>query len=188
MAESIRRTLRTLRIVASRWDARAILTLTGLAYLIGYSFAVGDLALTGRGGISLLVVDAPLDRAFQSTGYLSFEPIAAVEAGPLTYLFSPIDAGLALVLAALVGINVALTYLGLVQPRACGMESSVGLLAAVPALFSGAACCGPVVLIAIGVQATGAVIAGFQLLLPIAVGLLALSVVLVGRRIDPTLA
>lgn len=68
------------------------------------------------------------------------------------------------------------------------MESSVGLLAAVPALFSGAACCGPVVLIAIGVQATGAVIAGFQLLLPIAVGLLALSVVLVGRRIDPTLA
>jgi len=186
MGEPIRRTFRALRIVASRWDGRVILVATGLAYLIGYSFAVGDLASTGRGGVSLLVVDAPLDRALQSTGYLSFEPIAALEAGPVTYLFSPIDAGLAVVLADLVGINVALTYLGLVQPRACGMEPSVGLLAAVPALLSGAACCGPVVLIAIGVQATGVLITGFQLLLPIAVVLLTLSVVLVGRRIDPT--
>lgn len=188
MGEPLRRTVGAVRIVASRWDARALLVATGLAYLVGYSFAVGDLALTGRGGVSLLVVDTPLDRALRSTGYLSFEPIAALEVGPLTYLFSPIDAGLAVVLATLVGINVALTYLGLVQPRACGMESSVGLVAAVPALFSGAACCGPVVLLAVGVQATGVMITGFQLLLPIAVVLLVLSVVLVGRRIDPTLA
>lgn len=188
MRETLRRTGGAIRLVAGRWDTRALAVGVGLVYLVGYSLAVGDLALTGQGGVSLVIVDAPLDRALQPIGYFSFEPIASLEAGPFAYLFSPIDAALAVVLAALVGVNLALTYLSVVEPRACGLESSLGVLAAVPALLSGAACCGPLVLLAVGVQATGVLVTGVQLLLPLAVGLLLASLVLVGRRVDPTSA
>lgn len=144
-------------------------------------------SLTGRGGVSLLVVDEPFERALQPIGYVSFEPIAALEIGSVTYLFSPIDTAFAIVLSVLVGANIALTYLGIVQPRACGLRSSSGVLAAVPALFSGIACCGPVIFLVIGVQATGLLIAGFQFLVPVAVTLLVLSLLLIGRQIDPAL-
>jgi hypothetical protein len=188
MSDSVRRTVGAVHIVTSRWDTRFLLIGSALVYLLGYSFAVGDLALTGSGGVSLTVVADPLERALQPIGYFSFEPIAAIEVGPITYLFSPIDTALAVVLAVLVGMNVALSYVGVMQPCACGMESSLGVLAAVPALLSGVACCGPVVLVVIGVQATGLLISGFQLLLPIAVILLVFSLILIGRQTGPPLA
>jgi hypothetical protein len=101
----------------------------------------------------------------------------------VTYLFS-LNTVVGFGLAALVGLNLALTYLVWRQPAACGIgRSSTGLLASVPALLSGTACCGPVVLLVVGVQASGVLLTGFQLLLPIAVLLLVGSLVLVGRRV-----
>lgn len=187
MREALSRTGGALSLVAARRDARAVLAVGASAYLVAYSFAVGDLALTGRGGVAVLVVDDPLRRAIEPTAPFSFEPIAALGVGPFTYLFSPIDAALAVVLAVLVGVNVALSYLTVVQPRACGIDSSAGLIAAVPALLSGAACCGPVVLLALGVQATGLLVSGFEVLVPLALVFLVASLVLVGRQVDPTL-
>jgi len=43
----------------------------------------------------------------------------------------------------------------------------VGVLAAVPTLPSGTACCGPVVLLAVGVTAGGALVSLFAWLVPI---------------------
>ena len=95
-------------------------------------------------------------------------------------------AGVGLGLAALVGGNLALTYLAWTQPAACGLgESSSGVLASLPAALSGTACCGPVVLIALGIQASGALLTAFQFLLPVSALLLAGSLVLVGRQIGP---
>lgn len=187
MHSTLIRTATAVTVVGRRWDTRVLLIAAALAYLLAYSFAVSDLALTGRGGVSLLIVGDPFERALQPIGYFSFEPIAVLGIGSVTYLFSPIDTALAVVLSVLVGVNVALTYLGIIQPRACGLRSSTGVLAAVPALLSGAACCGPVIFLVIGVQATGLLIAGFQLLVPVAVTLLVLSLLLIGRQIDPAL-
>jgi hypothetical protein len=86
-----------------------------------------------------------------------------------------------------VGANVGLTYLGLIQPKACGLESSTGVLAGVPALLSGAACCGPTILLVVGVQASATIITGFQFLVPLAVVLLVGSLLAVGRQVDPDL-
>ena len=87
----------------------------------------------------------------------------------------------------LAGSNLALTYLGLVQPRACGLEASTGVVAGVPALLSGAACCGPTILLVVGVQASAAWIGVFRLLVPVALALLVGSLLLIGRRVDPAL-
>ncbi|MFT4889290.1 MAG: hypothetical protein ACI9YT_000199 [Halobacteriales archaeon] len=178
------RTAAAVGVVGRRNDARLILVGSTLGYLALYLYTVGDLAFTGQGGTSIFVVD-DLSRAFTSLGFFRFEPIALIEAGPITYLFSPLNALLALTLAVLVGVNLALTYLGWVQPKACGLEASSGVFAGVPALLSGAACCGPTVLLVFGIQASGVLITTFQYLVPVALLLLVGSLLLIGRQVDP---
>ena len=181
------RTAAALSVAARRRDSRLVFLVATLSYLVIYLATVGDLAVGGgAGGVSILVVD-DLSRAIASAGFFRFGAIAVVGIGPITYLFSPLNAALALVLATLVGANVGLTYLGLIQPRACGLESSTGVLAGVPALLSGAACCGPTILLVVGVQASATIITGFQLLVPLALLLLVGSLLVIGRQVDPEL-
>lgn len=184
----LRRTSAALKAAASRWDSRLVFIGVGTAYLLLYLFTVGDLSVVSGGASGLTIRTADdLSRAFVSLGFFRFDAIAVVAYGPLTYLFSPLNALVALVLSSLVGANFALTYLGLVQPRACGLESSTGVFAGVPALLSGAACCGPTILLVVGVQASATVITGFQVLVPVAVVLLVGGLLLVGRQVDPAL-
>ena len=181
------RTGAALGVAARRRDSRLVAVAAAVSYLLLYLATVGDLAVGGgAGGASVRVVD-DLSRAFASAGFFRFGAIAVVTAGPVTYLFSPLNAALALVLSALVGANLGLTYLGLIQPTACGLESSTGVLAGIPALLSGAACCGPTILLVVGVQASATIITGFQFLVPVAVLLLVGSLLAVGRRVTPEL-
>lgn len=62
---------------------------------------------------------------------------------------------------------------------------STGVLASLPAVLSGTACCGPVVLIGLGIQASGVLLTAFQYLLPVAALVSVGSLVLVGRQIRP---
>lgn len=178
-----RATLATLR----RRDAAAVFASVTVAYLLAYLYAIGHLA-PGGGGFDLFVVEDPLGRLFrQSLGAFSFEPVAVVELGPVVYLAS-LNTVLGLGLAVLVGLNLALTYLAWRQPKACGLATpSTAAVAGVPALLSGAACCGPILLIVVGVQATGLLLTAFEWLVPVATMLLVGSLFLVGRQVDPEL-
>lgn len=171
-----------------RRDSLPVFGAVTVGYLTLYLWVIGDLA-PGLGGYEVFVVSDPLSKLFQpSLGPFSFTAVARFDLGPLTYLFS-LNSLLGLGIAALVGLNMALTYLAWTQPKACGIgESSTGLLASVPALLSGTACCGPVILIAFGIQASGLILTTFQFLLPAALLMLLGSLVLVGRQIDPTAA
>jgi hypothetical protein len=184
----LRRTLAALGVARARRDSRLVALVAGLGYLALYLVTVGDLAVLGgtADGFTVRTVD-DLSRAFASVGFFRFDAVAVVAVGPLTYLFSPLNLLVATVLSALVGANAALSYLGLVQPRACGLEASTGVLAGVPALLSGAACCGPTVLLVVGVQASAALVAGFHLLVPVAVAMLVGSLLAIGRQVDPEL-
>lgn len=179
------RTVVALSVAAVRRDSGAVFLLTGVAYLVVYLVTVGDLSIVpgGTEPFTIRVAD-DVSRAFASLGFFRFGAIAVVSVGPLSYLFSPGNALVALLLASLVAANFALTYLGFVQPRACGLESSTGVLGGIPALLSGAACCGPTILLLFGVQAGATLITGFQLLVPIAVLLLLGSLLIVGRQVD----
>lgn len=180
-------TIVALRAAAGRWDARVVGGLLAVSYLLIYLVTVGDLSVSGTGGpLSIRIVD-DLSLAIQGTGFFRFEAIALVTVGTVTYLFSPLNLTLGAVLAVLVGSNAGLSYLALVQPRACGLEASSGAVASIPALLSGAACCGPTVLLLIGVQASATIVAGFQLLIPVALVMLVGSLLLVGRTVDPAL-
>ena len=180
------RTAAAVGVVGRRNDARLVLGAATVGYLLVYLFTVGDLALTGRGALRLFVVD-DLSLAFSSRGMFRYESIAVLSAGPVVYLFSPVNLAVALVLSVLVGVNLALSYLGWVQPKACGLEASSGVLGGIPALLSGAACCGPTILLVLGIQASGVLITAFQFLVPVAIVLLVGSLLLIGRQVDPAL-
>ncbi|MDQ2055950.1 hypothetical protein [Halobellus sp. H-GB7] len=178
------RTLEAATEVFRRPDATLVVVGTAVGYLLIYLYALGHLA-PGIGGFDVTVVSGALRKFFQpELGPFSFTPVARVSVGPVTYLFS-LNTVLGLGIASLVGLNLGLTYLAWRQPAACGIgSSSSGFLASIPAVLSGTACCGPVVLIVLGIQASGIIVTAFQFLLPIAVVLLLGSLILVGRQID----
>ncbi|WP_424005228.1 hypothetical protein ACOZ4I_17825 (plasmid) [Haloarcula salina] len=172
-------------LTVRRRDARLVTLTVTVGYLLVYLWALGHLA-PGLGGYAVSVVDEPLSQLFRpALGPFSFTPVARVQLGPVTYLFS-LNTVLGLGIAALVGLNLGLTYLAWTQPTACGLgQSSTGFLASIPAVLSGTACCGPVVLIVLGIQASGVLLTTFQYLLPIAALLVIGSLVLISRQIDP---
>jgi hypothetical protein len=171
-----------------RRDSRAVFGLVMLVYTLGYLGAVQELR-PGGFGYDVRVAGDPLSKLFQpSTSAVNFEPIVLVQTEFFTYLFS-LNTLIGVGLGVLVGLNLAITYLAWRQPAACGLgTSSAGLLAGVPAILSGSACCGPILVIVLGVQATGIFApAVFAFLLPAAVVLLIGTLLLIGRRIDPAL-
>ncbi|MFB6151887.1 MAG: hypothetical protein ABEJ40_08790 [Haloarculaceae archaeon] len=168
-----------------RRDARLVVGLVTVGYLLMYLRALGHLA-PGLGGYSVTVVSHPVEKFLQpALGPFSFTPVARIRLGPVTYLFS-LNSVVGVGLSLLVGLNLGLTYLVWRQPTACGIgRSSTGFLASIPAVLSGTACCGPVVLIALGIQASSALLTTFQYLLPLSVLALAGSLVLVSRQMNP---
>jgi len=178
------RTRDAVYLTVRRRDAALVFAATTVGYLLAYLWAIGHLA-PGLGGFDVVVVDGAAGQFFtQARGPLAFRPVARVSVGPLTYLFS-LNTVVGLGIATLVGLNLALSYLVFTSPRSCGVGSqSAGLLASVPALLSGSACCGPVVLVVLGIQASSVLLTAFQFLLPVAVLALLASLVLVGRRVN----
>lgn len=183
--EAATRTRTATAMAVRRADTRRVFAAVATVYLVLYLWAIGHLA-PGLGGYELTVVADPLGRFLQpELGPYNFTPVARLSVGPVTYLFS-FNTVIGAVIAALVGLNLSLTYLAWVQPAACGIrESTSGPLASLPALLSGTACCGPVVLLALGVQASATLVTAFQLLLPVAVLALLGSLLFIGRKVNP---
>ncbi|WP_137283520.1 hypothetical protein [Halorussus salinisoli] len=182
---TVSRTGFAVRAALGRRDGFAVFSGVTLGYLLSFLWFSNLLAF-GDADVGLTVARDPFARFFQpANSALSFEPVALVEFGVGSYLFS-LNTFVGLGIALLVGLNLAVTYLAWRQPKACGIgSSSSGLLAGVPALLSGAACCGPIVLIIFGIQASSTILTVFQWLIPAAVVLLVGSLLWVGRRVDP---
>ena len=179
------RTIAVSAMVFRRRDTTSVVVATAIGYLLVYLYALGHLA-PGIGGFDVTVVSDPLRSFFQTElGPFAFTPVARVVAGPVTFLFS-LNTVLGIVIAGLVGVNLGLTFLAWRQPAACGLRTqSSGLLASIPAVLSGTACCGPIVLIVLGIQASGIIVTAFQFMIPLAVVLLVGSLFVVSRQIDP---
>lgn len=174
-------------VVFRRRGPTTVFLLATAIYLVGFLVAIGDLSHQPGVGLSVLLVEEPLARATErAPGPFAYEGIAIIDLVVARYLFSPVNFALGVGLAGLVGLNLALSYLAIRQPESCGIGASTGVLASVPALLSGSACCAPVVLIVLGIQASALLLSLFAWLLPIGVFLLVVSLWFVARKIDPT--
>jgi hypothetical protein len=174
--------------VLGRPKPLAVFGVVMLAYLFGFLWMMQDVFVEMSAGFSWSVpVDDPFSRMFErSSGPFAYERIAFVELGVIIWLFSPLNTLIGLFLSILVGLNLALTYLAVTQPKACGIGAGSGVLASIPALLAGSTCCAPVILLVLGIQASGALLTAFTWMLPTGVVLLLASLVYVAGKVDPT--
>lgn len=184
MAKLLHQTRAAVGLTLQRKDGVLVTVGTAVAYLVLYLVATQAL-IRGRGEFDLTIAANPSKLLFRQNGVLSFEPIALVDLVVVRLLVSPPELLIAGGIAVLVGLNLGLSYLAWRQPAACGISPGAGVFAAVPALLSGSACCAPVLLIILGIQASGLLIVAFDVLLPVSVLLLLASLFLVARRIRP---
>lgn len=164
---------------------RLVFAAATLLYLVAYLYAIGHLR-AGLGGFDVTLVADPVGAFLRpALGPLSFTPIASLRLGPVTLLVS-FNLVLGFGLAALVGLNLAVTALAWTQPKACGIAGrSAGVFAGLPALVSGTACCGPVVALVLGIQLSSALLMTVQWLVPLAAVLLLASLFWVGSQVRP---
>jgi len=183
-ASLLRRTAHAARTAFGRRDGRVAFGLASVGYFLLYAIGLRHLGL-GPWAVELTVVEDPLSRAFRQVAPFQFEPVALVAVGPVEYLFAPVNAALGAGLALLVGVNLAVSLVAWRGPEACRIGAGAGVLAGVPGVLSGVACCGPAILLVVGVQASAGLIAAFQWFLPLAVLLLVGTLVWVGSRVNP---
>jgi len=175
-----RETLSRTRAVVSA-NRRAFLVASA-AYLAVYLAVIGDLSLAPGDGFTVGV--ANLSNAFRRTTAFRFEPVASVAVGSVYLLVSPGNLAVGGGIAALVGANLAFTYVSLTNPSACEVRNRTGVLSALPALAAGTACCAPTVFLILGVQASAGLLALQTLALPAAVLALVVSLSAVAAKVD----
>jgi hypothetical protein len=151
-------------------------------YLVLFLLALGDLSAGGR-GFEVLTTD--WTRMFDRTGAVTFEPIAQLTVPGMTILLSPVNVANGLLLAVLAALNLTVTYLAFRQPRACRFNRSTGIMASLPALLAGSACCAPTIVLILGLQVSSLFITVFQILIPVSVLILVVTLVLILGRTDP---
>ena len=185
-AQRVRTSMTVVAVAARRRDVFFVVSLTGITYSMIYLFMLGQLGFQATLGFDLLTVAEPFSRMFEpGPGRFVFEPIAIVDVWLIRLLFSPINAVIGAGLGLLVGVNLGLSYLAIVQPKRCGLGASSGVMASVPAVLAGGACCAPVVLIVLGITAGGTLLAVISWLLPLGVLLLIVSLFYLAAQINP---
>jgi hypothetical protein len=159
-------------LLSYRPTKRLTLWLTFI-YAFVYLWAVGDLSFHAwRPDFSIIWTQAPMDMLFKQRNLFYFEGIAIVNLPIATYLFSPVNLLLGLLLGVLVGLNFAFSYLIIRHSEAYRGRSALNLLVSIPALLAGTTCSAPLILVLMGVQASAAVLAFFSVLVPIALVML----------------
>lgn len=164
------RSLQTLwRVAPFRWVAAVV----GVIYWLAYQLAIQDLVLHGRmGPMGLRLAEHPWEVILQRRSLFQFEPVALLQLPFLSWTLSPMNGLIGAALALLVALNAGCAWIAVTQPRLCRARPSAGLLAAVPALLAGSACCAPVAFLVLGLPVTASIIGLFDVLLPLAALLL----------------
>jgi len=105
-----------------------------------------------------------------------FEAIAVVELPFAIWLIAPLNLLIGAALGFLAGLQLALTRVAWRCARSCGLRPTTGLLAALPGLLAGHACCVPALFVLLSIQVTATVVAVMSIMIPLAFVLLVAGV------------
>lgn len=160
----------------------ALALAVGLVYLFVFQLATGDLSVDAAGRpLSLFVVTGWESLVFRARAPFQFEAVAIVEAPLLVWLVSPMNIAIGLALGLLTGIQIALVRIARRCAVACGVSPAAGVLAGLPGLLAGTACCAPILFILLGLQVTASVVTVMGLMIPAAFALLLAGMLLTAR-------
>ena len=144
-----------------------------IVYLLVFKLATSDLAVHGRAqSLSLIALPDWQSVMFKARVPFQFEAILLVEGPLFTWLISPLNIGIGVILGALTGGQIALTNVARKCATTCGLNPATGLLAGLPGLLAGSACCAPIIFVLLGLQLTASLVTLMGLMVPIAFVLL----------------
>ena len=176
-----------LRRLAVEPASLALISAIALAYLVVFLIAVADLTIDGAFRPFSMVVVTEWERlVLRARAPFQFEAVAILEAPFLVWLVSPLNIAIGLALGLLTGAQIALVRIARRCAVSCGLSPATGVLAGLPGLLAGSACCAPILLILLGVQVTASVVTLMGLMIPLAfvllLGGLALTLRVAARR------
>ena len=140
-----------------------------LVYLAVFQLAVGDLTIDGASRPTSMFVVANWESLLvRERVPFQFEAVAVLEAPFLVWLVSPMNIAIGMVLGLLTGTQVALVRVARRCAAACGVSPATGVLAGLPGLLAGSACCAPLLFVLLGIQVTASLVMLMGLLIPAA--------------------
>lgn len=152
------------------------------AYLAVFLIAIADVTLDGAWRpFSTFVVANWQDLVFRQRSALQFEAVTVVELAWFVWLVSPVNIAIGLALGLLTGLQIALVRIAKRCAVSCGLSPVTGILAGLPGLLAGSACCAPILFLLLGIQLTASLVTLMGLLIPVAFVLLTAGLVLTLR-------
>ena len=162
MADVLRRLVADPASHALTWGA-------ALIYLVVLQVAVLDLTIDGSlRPTSMFVVADWQGMLLRQRAPFQFEAVAILEGPFFTWLLSPMNIAIGAVLGLLTGSQIALVRIARRCAVACGLSPATGVLAGLPGLLAGSACCGPILFVLLGIQITASLVTLMGLLIPVA--------------------
>lgn len=171
-----------LRRVVAEPVSRAIVGLVALLYLLAFQVALGDMTLdaTVRPAFLAVMPDWASLALRQRTPF-QFEAVAVAEMPFVVWLVSPLNLAIGIILGLLTGVQIALVRIARRCATACGLSPASGVLAGLPGLLAGSACCAPLLFLLLGLQVTASLVTLMGLLIPAAFLFLAIGLFLTLR-------
>jgi hypothetical protein len=141
-----------------------------IIYVLLFQIALGDLTVDARAARApeAFLVPGWGDMIWRTRGPFHFEPIGMLEAPFVVWLISPVTVAIGVVLGALTGAQIALVRIARRCAVQCGLSPLTGVLAGLPGLLAGTACCAPLLFLLLGVQVTAGLLTLMGLMVPIA--------------------
>ena len=138
-------------------------------YLMLFLVANADLTVDGvYRPVSGFVASDWTSLLFRRRAPFNFEAVAVMEAPGLVWLVSPLNIAIGVTLGLLTGLQIALVGIARKCSLACGLSPATGILAGLPGLLAGSACCAPLLFVLLGIQVTASLVTLMGLLVPAA--------------------
>ncbi|MHA1964570.1 MAG: hypothetical protein ACXACG_14390 [Candidatus Thorarchaeota archaeon] len=167
---------------------RIMTVLIALIYLGLYSIITGLLVLNvDNWGFSIMILDNWPNLIFRVRTPFNWEPIGLLTLGPVNVFLAVPNIIFGLFIGILVGANLSISTYTYRARTVCNLNPASSVLSAVPALLTGVACCGPTLLISLGIASATVTIAFVSILpflFPLALIGLLLSLTWSGRKLS----
>jgi len=171
-----------LQRLLTRYASLPIAVGVALGYLLLFLIAIGDITPGNRSGSSsLIVMQNWSETMLRERSAFQFEAVAVLETSLFVWLVSPVNVAIGLTLGLMTGLQVALVRIARRCAAACGLGPATGILASLPGLLAGSACCAPMLFLLLGLQVTASLVTLMGLMIPVAFLLLTIGLAATAR-------
>jgi hypothetical protein len=179
---------REIRLVFRNRRSKFVALGIGIGYLLFYLIATGVLVFsTNPSPAGIQISSQWQDLLFRQRTPFNWEPIGLISLGVVQIFLALPNIAFGVLIAVLVGVNIAVSAYTYSVRNVCRINPSSSVLAAAPALLTGVACCGPTLLISLGLASatvTVAFVSILPFLLPLALVGLVASLFWSGRKLN----